>query len=170
MCHSDGYFSTLRPTTFCPPPPKKKVLLFLFMRFNSDQISDLFPKPWWDIWIFFSTSFPLVRTRWVWSTFTSLCSLSSKQRHWLTPASYRKIGTWRHKCFLIRPQKVISIKVTASGFRTSAFCNTSYYCCQPGTRYIKLYGYFLKEKLKIWRPWNRIKSILITIYVEFLSI
>ena len=32
---------------------------------------------------FCSTSLPLARTRCVWSTFSSHCPLSSKQRHWL---------------------------------------------------------------------------------------
>ena len=37
--------------------------------------------------LFCRTSYTLASTRWVWSTFSSCCSLSSKQRCWLTSAT-----------------------------------------------------------------------------------
>ena len=45
------------------------------------------PKNQRSRYYFCSTGLPLTRTRWVWSTFSSHCTLSSNQRWWLTSAT-----------------------------------------------------------------------------------
>ena len=103
---------------------KNKLRLIVFQKYNRKKADEAilcslmgYLRENLELFTFFCrTGLPLARTRWVWSTFSSHCQLSSKQCRWLTSATWilfllnfwGNAGIWTRGCW-VRSKNTTSV-------------------------------------------------------------